>query len=115
MINFRRSRTVSESSAIEKCRGDDEDDIENLENEFSFRAHLQRTSRSNLSSPSLPSTSTPNKKRHIPDEASVTGSAKKVRDESMEEGNSSRIDESFEERMDVDMVEPSLGDQVSTI
>ncbi|CAG9537099.1 unnamed protein product [Cercopithifilaria johnstoni] len=117
----RRSRTVSEHSAIEKCRGDDEDDIENLENEFSFRARLQGTSRNSLISPSLPSTSTPNKlesrykKRHIPDETSVTGSAKKVRDESMEESDNVRIDESFEERMDIDMAEPSPEHQSSAI
>ncbi|KAL3984883.1 Rhodanese-like domain family protein [Acanthocheilonema viteae] len=86
-----------------------------------FRAHLQGTSRNTLISPSLPSTSTPNKlesrykKRHIPDETSVTGSAKKVRDESMEEGDNGRIDESFEERMDIDMAELSLGKQDSAI
>ncbi|EJD76492.1 hypothetical protein LOAG_16564 [Loa loa] len=111
----RRSGTVSEHSAIEKCRGDDEDDIENLENEFSFRAHLQGTSRNSLISPSLPSTSTPNKlesrytKRRIPDETGSIGSAKKVKeDEPMEESDNGRISENFEEGMDIDMSESSL-------
>lgn len=121
LINFRSSRTISEYSAIEKCRGDDEDDIENLENEFSFRAHLQGTSRNSLISPSLPSTSTPNKlesrykKRRIPDETSVAGIAKKVKDKSVEESDESRIDESFEERMEIDTTGPSLEDQGSAI
>ncbi|MCP9262688.1 hypothetical protein DINM_006045 [Dirofilaria immitis] len=101
----RLSETSSEHSAIEKCRGDDEDEIENVENEFSFRAHLQGTSRNTLVSPSLPSTSTPNKlesrykKRHIPEERINTGSAKKMKgDEPMEE--------SFE-GMDIDESTPN--------
>ncbi|KAM3717517.1 M-phase inducer phosphatase cdc-25.2 [Dirofilaria immitis] len=70
-----------------------------------FRAHLQGTSRNTLVSPSLPSTSTPNKlesrykKRHIPEERINTGSAKKMKgDEPMEE--------SFE-GMDIDESTPN--------
>uniref|UniRef100_A0AAF5RVM4 protein-tyrosine-phosphatase n=1 Tax=Wuchereria bancrofti TaxID=6293 RepID=A0AAF5RVM4_WUCBA len=118
----RHSETVSEYSAIEKCRGDDEDDLENLENEFSFQAHLQGTSRNSLISPSLPSTSTPNKlesrykKRRIPDVTGSTDSAKRVKDdESAEESDNGRADENFEERMDIDMAEPSPDSQDSAI
>ncbi|KAK6107513.1 Rhodanese-like domain family protein [Brugia pahangi] len=118
----RHSETVSECSAIEKCRGDDEDDLENLENEFSFRAHLQGTSSNSLISPSLPSTSTPNKlesrykKRRIPDETGSTDSAKRVKDgESAEESDNGRTDENFEEGMEIDMAEPSPASQDSAI
>ncbi|VDK85652.1 unnamed protein product [Litomosoides sigmodontis] len=117
----RRSRSLSEHSAIEKCRGDDEDDIENLENEFSFRAHLQGTSGNTLISPSLPSTSTPNKlesrynKRRIRDETGFVGITKKVKEKLMEESDDNRINESFEDRMDVDTTVPSPEDEGSAM
>ncbi|VDO33201.1 unnamed protein product [Onchocerca flexuosa] len=93
---------------IEKCRGDNEDEIENEENEFSFRIHLQDISRSSMISPSLPSTSALNelkscyKKRHILEEMDDTGCVKKMKEEPMEE--------SFE-GMDIDMAESSRKDQ----
>uniref|UniRef100_A0A915PYG9 protein-tyrosine-phosphatase n=1 Tax=Setaria digitata TaxID=48799 RepID=A0A915PYG9_9BILA len=118
----RHSETVSEHSSIEKCRGDDEDDFENLENEFSFRAHLQGTSHNSLISPSLPSTSTPNKlesrykKRRMSDEMEDNGSAKKAKDDQMEESGSDRMAaDSFEEGMDVDVTGPLREDRDSAI
>lgn len=93
-----------------------------MENEFSFRAYLQGTSGNSLISPSLPSTSTPNKpesryqKRHIPCGKNVTESAKKVKeDESMEESDNDRIGESFEESMDVDTAESSPRNEDSAV
>ncbi|KAK6107512.1 Rhodanese-like domain family protein [Brugia pahangi] len=87
-----------------------------------FRAHLQGTSSNSLISPSLPSTSTPNKlesrykKRRIPDETGSTDSAKRVKDgESAEESDNGRTDENFEEGMEIDMAEPSPASQDSAI
>uniref|UniRef100_A0A8R1TX93 protein-tyrosine-phosphatase n=1 Tax=Onchocerca volvulus TaxID=6282 RepID=A0A8R1TX93_ONCVO len=105
----RRSETSSKYCDIAKCRGDNEVEIENVKNEFSFRIHLQDTSCKSMISSSLPSTSALNKlesrykKRHILEEVGDTGSAKKMKeDEPMEE--------SFE-GMDIDMAESFRNDQ----
>lgn len=105
----RRNRTYSDRSAtIEKCRGDDE----NLENESSFRSHLQGTVGNRLISTTLPSTSTPTNlesrvhKRRT-NEAPEGGALKRMKeDELMERGSGAASP------MDVDIdVEMSPGQE----